>query len=148
MIQIKTITLLSIVLVALSACFDKSDDFANAKKLIISQPCRPLENSCEILLAKSDGNIKLHLQFKAPPSYQRLLPITLESSEATFENISIQMLIGGKKMPSEKMKLSEDKKYWEAQLLPFATVTNNNLSFRLIVTYKSELYFAEFPVSY
>ena len=51
-------------------------------------------------------------------------------------------------MPSEKMKVSEDEKFWEAQLLPFAKVTKDNLKVRLTVSYKSILHFAEFTVLY
>jgi len=145
MTKIKSIILLSITLVTLSACFNKSDGYTDAKRLIVSQPCLPVENNCEILL---DDNIKLRLQFKTPPSYQRLLPVAIESTEATLEDISILLLIDGKEMPSEKMKVSEDKKVWEAQLLPFATVTKDNLKIRLTVSYKATRYFAEFPVIY
>lgn len=145
MTKLKTIILLCITFVTLSACFNTSDDFADAKKLIVNQPCLPVEGNCEILLK---DNIKLRLQFKATPSYQRLLPVTLESTDASLENISILLLIDGKEMPSENMKVSEDKKYWEAQLLPFATVTKDNLKVRLILTYKDSRYFAEFPVIY
>lgn len=145
MIKIKIIALLSITLLTLSACFSTNDDLADAKKLIVSQPCLPVENNCEILL---NNNIKLHLQFKAPPSYQRLLPITLKTTEATLENISISLRIDGKEMPSEKMRAREDKKVWEAQLLPFATVTKDNIKVRLTVSYKGILHFAEFPALY
>jgi len=141
--KIKIIILLSITLVTLNACFNKDDGLTNAKKLMVSQPCLPVENNCEILL---DDNVKLRLQFKAPPSYQRLLPVTLESNNATLENISILLLVDGKKMPAENMKMSEDKKYWEAQLLPFATVTKDNLKVRLTMSYKGSLYSAEFPI--
>ena len=145
MSNIKIITLLSLVLVTLSACLGKNDDFAGAKKLVVSQPCLPIENNCEIFL---EDNIKLSLKFKAPPSYQRLLPITLETNDTKLDNITISMLIDGKKMPSETMKPSENKKVWEAQLLPFATVTKDNLKLRLKITVKSKTYAAEFPVIY
>lgn len=145
MTKIKIFILLSIALLTLSACFDTDDGLADAKKLIISRPCLPLENSCQILL---DDNVKLQLQFKASPSYQRLLPVTLESNDTTLEDISILLLIDGKKMPAETMKMSEDKKHWEAQILPFATVTKDNLKIRLTLTYKGSLYSAEFPVKY
>lgn len=145
MAKLKIIILFSITLITLSACFNNNDDLADAKQLIVNQPCLPVENDCEILL---NDNVKLRLQFKAPPSYQRLLPITLESSETMLENISIMLLIDGQKMPSEKMKASEDKKHWEAQLLPFATVTKDNLKIRLTISYKASRYFAEFPIVY
>lgn len=145
MVKIKIVALLSITLLALSACFNTDDGPIGAKKLIVNQPCLPVENNCEILL---DDNTKLRLQFKAPPSYQRLLPITLESTNASLESISISLLIDGKEMPSEKMRVSEDKKYWEVQLLPFATVTKDNLKIRLTVSYKATLHFAEFPILY
>jgi hypothetical protein len=148
MAKTRIITLLSIVLVMLSACFNEGNSFSNAKKLTLNKPCLAVENKCEILLINDNDNIKIHLYFKAPPSYQRLLPITLESSNTKLNNISISMIIDDKEMPPEKMKLSENKTLWEAQLLPFATVTKDNLKLRLIVSYKSELYFAEFAVLY
>jgi hypothetical protein len=131
----------------LSACFNTDDEMAGAKKLVVTQPCLPVDNNCEILLESLD-NVKLRLQFKAPPSYQRLLPVTLESTEASLENILITLLIDGDKMPAEEMKISGDKQYWEAQILPFATVTKDNLKVRLTISYKASRYFAEFPVSY
>jgi len=143
--KIKIFTLFTITLIVLSACFNKNNDFADANKLIVNQPCMPVKNNCEILL---DKNIKLHLKFMASPSYQRLLPVSLESRDAVMNNITITMIIDGKEMPSEKMLLSENKKIWEAQLLPFAAVTKDNVKLRLEVTYNNKLYVAEFPVTY
>lgn len=121
-----------------------NDDITKDKKLVVTNECKPLNNQCEIL----GIGLKLNLQFKAPPSYQRLLPITLESEKNSLDDVSMSLLINGEEMPPVKMKQLGDKKHWEAQLLPFATVNKNNLKIRLVVSYKAALHFAEFPIVY
>lgn len=121
-----------------------SDDITKDKRLVVTQECKPLENQCEIL----GIGLKLNLQFKAAPSYQRLLPITLTSEKNSLDDVSMSLLIDGEEMPPVKMKQVGDKQHWEAQLMPFATVNKHNLKIRLVVSYKAALHFAEIPVLY
>ncbi len=123
---------------------NSNNDLTKDKKLIVTNNCKPLENKCEIL----GIGLKLNLSFKAPPSYQRLLPITLVSEQNSLDDVSMSLLIGGKEMPPMKMKQIGDKKNWQADLMPFATVNKDNLKIRLAVSYKAALHFAEFPVKF
>jgi len=122
---------------------NSSDSMAGHNSLTVTEQCKPVENKCEIVGA----NIKLKLQFKAAPSYQRLLPVTLESFDFSLESAFITMIIDGKEMPAIEMKRS-DNKSWEAQLMTFASIKKDNIKIRLLVSANKELYSAEFPIQY
>jgi hypothetical protein len=138
---------ISFFLFFLSGCNKSAGSTDNAVKknsLVSTGECKPVENKCRILGA----GIKLNLQFKAAPSYQRLLPVILTSTDNALESVSITMIIGGKEMPAVQMKALNDKKRWEEQLMTFAKITKDNIKIRLVVSSKSELHSAEFPVQY
>lgn len=130
----------------LNGCFNNnsSGNSVSGKQLVVTHQCKPLENQCEIL---GEG-VKLYLQFKTQPSYQRLFPIALESKNNPLDSASMMLVIGGKEMPPVELKSSADKKYWRASLMPFAEVTKDNLVIHLSVSYETELYTAKFPIAY
>ena len=145
----KLITIFIILAIAgyfLSASFSSNFTKTSAigEKLVVANVCKPLENKCEV----SGKDLKLNIQFKARASYQRLLPITLNSSINSLDEVSMSLVIGDQEMPLEAMKSVGDKKHWEVQLMPFAEVTKDNLKIRLTVSSKEKLYFAEIPISY
>jgi hypothetical protein len=138
---------ISFFLFFLSGCnksADSTDSVAKKNDLIATGECKPVENKCEILGA----GIKLNLQFKAAPSYQRLLPVILTSTDKALESVSITMIIGGEEMPAVQMKALSDKKRWEEQLMTFAKITKDNIKIRLVVSFKSEIHSVEFPIQY
>jgi len=114
------------------------------EKLVVTDTCKPLENKCEIL----GVDLKLNIQFKAQASYQRLLEITLNSSVNPLDEVSISLLIDGQEMPMEAMKSVGDKQHWEAQLMPFADVTKDNLQVRLRVLFNRKFYYSKVAVEY
>ncbi len=122
---------------------NSSDSMAGHNSLTVTEQCKPVENKCEIVGA----NIKLKLQFKATPSYQRLLPVTLEAFDASLESASITMIIDGEEMPATKMK-NNGENGWEAQLMTFAKIKKDNIKIRLLVSANKELYSAEFLIQY
>jgi hypothetical protein len=128
----------------LSGCEKPSNNVVNGKQLVVTTPCKPIENNCRI---EGEG-LKLKLQFKAPPSYQRLLPITVESIDNSLDELLISMIIDGKEMPAVKMDDMGDKKMWGAQLMTFAIVTKDNLNIKINLTHNAKAYFAEIPISY
>ena len=133
-------------LLFLGGCNKPNDSIgSNAKhsELTVTQQCKPVENKCEI----SGANIKLKLQFKATPSYQRLLPVTLEAFDAPLESASITMIIDGEEISATKMK-NNGENGWEAQLMTFAKIKKDNIKIRLLVSTNKELYSAEFPIQY
>jgi hypothetical protein len=140
--QIIVISITTVFL--LVGCENPSNNAIKGKQLAVTTPCKPIENNCKII---GEG-LKLNLQFKAPPSYQRLLPITVESMGDSLDELSISMIIDGKEMPAVKMDNMGDKKLWSAQLMTFAIVTKDNLSIRITMTHNAEIYFAEIPISY
>ncbi len=127
----------------LADIYSGEDDLTKDKKLVVTGECWPLKNKCEVL----GIGMEMHIQFKAPPSYQRLLPIEL-ISQTSLDDVAMSLIIDGKEMPPVKMSKNKDKKHWEADLLPFGNVTKNNLQIRLAVSYKAALHFAEFPVNF
>jgi hypothetical protein len=128
----------------LAGIYTDSDDISKDKKLVLTGTCKPVQDQCEVL----GIGLKLNLNFDAAPSYQRLLPITLTSEKNSLDDVSMSLMIDGKEMPPVKMIQGGDKKLWRANLMPFATVTKDNLTVRLAVSYKSALHFAEFPINY
>ena len=133
-------------LLFLSGCnksTDSTNDATKHNKLTVTEQCKPVENKCEIFGEK----IKLKLQFKAAPSYQRLLPVILESFDSTLESAFITMIIDGEETPAIEMKSSNAKK-WEAQLMTFAKIKKDNIKIRLLISYNKKLYSAEFPILY
>lgn len=116
----------------------------SGKKLVVTDVCKPLENKCEIL----GEDLKLNIQFKAAASYQRLLPITLNSTLNPLDEAFMSLVIGEKEMPQEAMINVRDNKHWVVQLMPFAEVTKENLKIRLTVLSKGERYFSEVLISY
>lgn len=140
----KYIPAIVFILAALSACDNSGQAPKNAKALNITERCKPLENKCELLAQ----GLNLQLQFKVAPSYQRLLPITLESKEKGLEKATIVLIIGDKEMPPILMEKAADNKHWSAQLMPFAAVSKDNLKLRLTISSQSEIFYAEFPVHY
>ena len=120
-----------------------SVDITKDRKLVVSGSCKPLKKKCEIL----GVGLKLDLQFETKPSYQRLLPITLYSEKNSLDDVSMSLLIDGEEMtPVKMMKVDGDKKKWTVKLMPFATISNDNLRIRLAVSYKAALHFVEIPV--
>jgi len=145
----KILTILIVSLLAIGGYIftniysDSGNTISKEKKLVVTGACKPIENQCEIL-----GNeIKMTLSFKAPPSYQRLLPITL-SSETSLDDVSLSLIINDDEMAPIKMKNTGDKKTWMANVMPNATVSNKNLKIRLTVSYKATLHSAKFPIEY
>ncbi len=133
-------------LLLLSGCnksTESTDTVAKHNDLTTTGQCKPVENKCEILGAK----IKLKLQFKATPSYQRLLPVTLESFDTPLESAFITMIIDGEEMPAVKMTNSKGKS-WEAQLMTFAKIKKDNIKIRLLISHNKELHSATFPIQY
>lgn len=120
-----------------------NDKITKDKKLVVTNVCKPLNDQCEIL----GIGLKLNLNFKLAPSYQRLLPVSLTSEKNSLDDVSMSLLINEEETPPVKMvSMNGDKKKWKVQVMPFSTVTKNNLKIRLVVSYKASLYFAEFPV--
>jgi len=125
--------------------YGTSDDkITKDKKLIVTNDCKPLSDQCEIL----GIGLKLNLNFKFAPSYQRLLPISLTSEKNSLDDVSLYLLINEEKTPPVKMvSIGGDKKNWETNMMPFSKVTKENLKIRLVVSYKASLHFSEFPIS-
>jgi len=142
------IAILSALLLALGAYMlignssNKKETGAETK-LIVTKQCRPVENQCEIL---GEG-MEMHLKFHAVPSYQRLLPISLVS-KTSLDEVAMSLIIGGKEDDPVKMKNSGDNKNWTIDIMPFETVTPDNIKVRLEVSYKASMYLVEFPVMY
>ena len=145
----KHLALIIFIALAQMGCDKPTDKPSNAKPLTVINSCKPLENKCEI----TGTGVSLKIAFKAEPSYQRLLPIVLESTNA-LEAVSMTLVIADKEMPAEKMKNiggngeGGDKKHWEVQQMPFAEVSKTNLKLRLTVLSNGETYFVELPIVY
>ncbi len=140
---ITTITYTTFFLLLLIGCDKPASSSVTPNDLIVTDQCRPVDNKCELLGA----GIKLHLQFKATPSYQRLLPVILGSFDTTLKSVSISMIIDGKEMPAIEMK-DIGGRQWEAQLMTFAKITKDNIKIRLSVSHHTKLLTAVFPVRY
>ena len=113
------------------------------KKLVITGSCLPVDDRCEIL----GIGMVMHLKFQAPPSYQRLLPIELHSN-TSLDDVAMSLIIAGEESKPVKMKDTGDKQRWTVDLMPFATVSPDNMKMRLAVSYKAALHLAEFPIKY
>ena len=128
----------------LSGCGKGSDDLTSQNTLSVNGVCKPVINQCEIV----GENIRIKLQFKATPSYQRLLPTVVETPNTLIQNISITMIIDGKEMPALEMKKSAVNQ-WETALMTFAKVTKDNIKIRLVVSYNNKRKdSAVFPITY
>lgn len=120
-----------------------NDKIIKDKKLVVTNVCKPLSDQCEIL----GIGLKLSLNFKIAPSYQRLLPISLTSEKNSLDDVSMSLLINEKETsPVKLLSMSDDRKRWETQIMPFSIIKKDNLRIRLVVSYKASLHFAEFPV--
>ena len=127
-----------------SAYKQPSSDIAKNKSLVVTGQCDPIHQKCEIL---GDSDIRLNLQFKAPPSYQRLLPVIL-NSETSLTLVTISLIINGEKMPPQAMQQVADDKHWATNIMPNTSVSNNSLKVQLQVLSDAALYSAEFPIMY
>ena len=113
------------------------------KKLVVTDSCLPIDDRCEIL----GIGMEMHLKFQAPPSYQRLLPIELHS-KTSLDDVAMSLIIAGEESKPIKMKDTGDKQRWTVDLMPFATVSPDNMKIRLAVSYKAAIHLAEFPIKY
>ena len=127
----------------LADMYKENDNEDKDKKLVVTDSCLPVEDRCEVL----GIGMEMNLKFNAPPSYQRLLPIEL-TSKTSLDDVAMSLIIAGEESKPVKMKDTGDKQHWTVDLMPFATVSPDNMKIRLAVSYKAAIHLAEFPIKY